>query len=98
MAKYSLTNQSVALLRSIIQMPGTAKSFDETYRAGRLLVVGLPDTANKPVDEKVEFELDGPDRDFCKKAYEFAMGKEAIHNTKYSYELVTTLEFVTVPK
>ncbi len=98
MAKYILTNQSVMLLRSIIQMPGTAKTFDEMYRAGRLLVVTLPEPLEKPKDEKVEVEMDGPDRDFAKKAYEFAMGKEAVPNSKYSYELVTALEFVTVPK
>lgn len=98
MSKYKLKAQSVMLLRSIIGMPGTAKSFDEVYRAGRLLVVALPELLGKPVDEEIEFEMDGPDRDFCKKAYEFALSKEAVPNTKYSYELVTTLEFVSIPK
>lgn len=98
MAKYTLTNQTVMLLRSILSMPGTAKNFDEIYRAGRLLVVTLPDTMDKAKDDKIEVEMDGPDRDFCKKAFEYAMGKEAVPNTKYSYELVTVMEFVSVPK
>jgi len=99
MAKYKLKNQTVMLLRSILSMPGTAKGFDEVYRAGKLLVVTLPDPVSKPVDDEApEFEMDGPDRDFCKKAYEYALGKEAVPNTKYSFELVTALELVSLPK
>jgi len=99
MAKYKLKNQSVMLLRAIIGIPGTAKSFDEVYRAGKLLVVTLPEVNDKPVDDLApEFEMDGPDRDFCKKAYEFALAKDAVPNTKYSYELVTALELVSLPK
>lgn len=98
MAQYKLKAQSVMLLRSIIGMPGTAKDFEQTYRAGRLLVVTLPEPVGVAVDDEIEFEMDGPDRDFCKVAYTFALSKEAVPNTKYSYELVTALEFVSVPK
>ncbi len=98
MAKYKLKAQSIMLLRSIIGMPGSAKDFEQTYRAGKLLVVTLPEATAKPVDEEIEFEMDGPDRDFCKVAYTHALSKEAVPNSKYSYELVTALEFVSIPK
>lgn len=98
MANYHLSVGSVTLLRNLIGLPGTAKTVDEMYRAGKLLVVTIPDVKDKPVDDPVEFEMDGPDRDFCKTAITLGLTKEVVHNSKYSYELVTALELVSIPK
>lgn len=93
--------QSVALLRIIVGYQGSAKNVDEMYRAGRLLVVTLPNpvpTTEAEKDAPIEIELDGPERDFCKSAITHALSKEILLNSKYSYELVTALELVSVPK
>ncbi len=101
MAKYKLMAGSVTLLRSIIGYQGSAKTPDEMYRAGKLLVVTLPtpETATPEETEKpVEFEMDGPELDFCKSAIKHALQKEILSNSKFSYDLSTTLELVSIPK
>lgn len=101
MAKYKLMAQSVVLLRSVIGFQGSAKNLEEMYRAGHLLVVALPNPEPKTPEEMVvpmELELDGPDRDFCKAALTHALAKEIMPNSKFSYELVTVLELVSIPK
>jgi hypothetical protein len=101
MAKYRLSAGALVVLRSVIQFQGSAKTLDEIWRAGHLLVVQLPDP--KPATDEarevmLDVEMDGPDRDFCKAALQHALGKEILPNSKFSYELVVALDLVTVPK
>jgi hypothetical protein len=101
MTKYQLMAQSIVILRSVVGFQGSAKTIEEMYRAGHLLVVTLPVVDPKTpedADKLVEFEMDGPERDFCKSALTHALQKEILPNSKFSYELVTALDLVSVPK
>ncbi len=101
MAKYKLSAGAIIVLRSVVGVQGSAKTLDEIYRAGRLLVVALPDpkpTTDEGREVPMEVEMDGPDRDFCKSALTHALGKEILPNSKFSYELVLALDLVTIPK
>ncbi len=99
MAKYTLKAQSVAVLRQILAVPGWAKTIEDIYRGGKILAVVLPDLKEgmKAV-EPMEFEMDGPDRDACKTALNFAISKEAVQASLWLVDICDTLEFVSKPK
>ena len=85
------------ILRSILSVPGSAKSIEDIYRGGRLLAVVLPNTEGKPPHEKFSFSMDGPDRDLCKTALNHAITKEVIPNSEYMVDICESLGFVSVP-
>lgn len=98
MAKYSFSVGAVEAMRSIVSLPW-GKSIEDTYRGGKLLAVGLPASKQGTLlDEEREVELDGPDRDTIKAALQFGLSKEAVQSSKYLYEVIVKLEFVSIPK
>ncbi len=99
MAKYTLKAQSVMVLKQILAIPGWAKSIEDIYRGGKILAAVLPELkeGTKAV-EPVEFEMDGPDRDACKTALNFALSKEAVQASVWVVDICETLEFVPKPK
>lgn len=99
MAKYKLQAMSVNVLRQILSIPGWAKSIDDIYRGGKLLVDTIPAVvAETPIRDPIEFEMDGPSRDLCKVAFNFALSKEAIRPDEWVVDILETLEFVQKPK
>lgn len=97
--KFTLQAQSLMLLRQILGLPGWAKSIEDIYKGGKLLAVTLPTPDNgTPIREPVTFELDGPDRDLCKVALQFAVQKEAVPPSEWIMDLCDALEFISKPK
>ncbi len=98
MAQYKFSVGAVEAMRQMVSLPW-GKSIEDTYRGGKLLAVNLP--ISKPgtlLDDVLDIEMDGPDRDTVKSALQFGLSKEAVQTTKYLYEVIVKLELVSVPK
>lgn len=99
--KHTLKAQSVLILRQIISLPGAATTIDEIYMGGRLLAVVLPTivptNVEAEMDRPKEIELTLNERTFCKKAFEFALSKQALPASEYANDILESLEFVTKP-
>jgi hypothetical protein len=97
--KYTLKAQSVVILRGVLTLPGWAKSIEQIYIGGKILAVTLPRVPNGTAyDVPYTFEMDGPDRDTCKLAFEHALSKDAIPTSEYVVDLLETMQFVSKPK
>ncbi len=97
--KYKLRAQSVVILRQALALPGWAKTLEEIYRGGKILAEVIPSPANgTSLNKEFEFEMDTPDRDTCKTAFQFGLTREAIAPSEYIVDLFDQLEFVAKPK
>lgn len=98
--KYSLSSQSVFIMRGLLNLPGSCTSIDEIYRGGRLLAAVLPEVKNEKLttdeqrDRPIEVDLTPDDCALVKKAITFGMAKEALPASKYLNEILVKLEFV----
>lgn len=98
MASYTLKAQSVVMLRQILGLPGWAKDIQAIYDGGRILSRVVPDVKDVAKVEPISFEMEGPDRDICKTAFNHAISKEAIPPGDWTLDICETLEFVSKPK
>lgn len=95
--KYALKAQSLVILRSILSVPGWAKTIEDSYRGGKMLVE-LPEPKEQPIDKKISFELDDHARDLVKLATNNALAKDVLPVSPYLVDIFEVLNFVPSAK
>lgn len=93
--KYSLKNNSVAILRQILVQPGACRNIDDIYLGGKLLSQ-LPKILPSEKDDRdglVEIEISGSERDVIKTALNTALEKQQVPASEYIVDLIEKLEF-----
>lgn len=99
---YQLRTQSVAVLRSILAVPGAAKNIEDMYRGGKLLaeVLKLPvmPRTQEAMEVPVNVEMDPADVALIKQAFANAMERGVLSISEWATELVVKFEFVSLPK
>lgn len=97
LGEMKLKAQSLFLLRQIIGLPGTATTIQEIYTGGKLLATlpkGEPGATVEAMNAPVEVELSLDERAFVKKAFEFALSKQALPASEYANDIIEVLELV----
>lgn len=99
---YNLSVQSVIVLRSILAVPGAARSLEDAYRAGNLLVNVLKVSKMPAVYEEMQapmaVEINPEERTLIKQAIGNALERGLLSASEWLNELFAKLELISLPK